>query len=178
MAKPTCDQRKAHPRFSLHTSNLRDRYFRHKASARVRALSFELSLDEWLGIVTAPCVFCGAEPAQRHFRRQYGRVRQRDYASAPFYYNTIDRIDVSQGYHALNCQSACLLCNRLRSDLDVGVFTKHVRSIVANLDHYGGLRESSATGQPGGGPPRPRVTTEVYTCPLPGPSPAQRCRTP
>ena len=146
MTKGTYDERKAHPRFSLYISNVRDRYCRHKASARVRRLAFELTFEEWLAIVTARCVFCGAKPAQRHFRRQYGRVRQRDYASAPFYFNTIDRLDVSQGYHAQNCQSACVLCNRLRSDLDVGAFTNHVRSIVAYLDHCGGLRESSATG--------------------------------
>jgi hypothetical protein len=128
------DGRKAHPRFSLHESNMRDRYFRHKASATQRGLAFELSLNEWRAIVTSACVFCGAEPSHRHYRRQYGRVHQRNYAAAPFFFNSIDRIDVEQGYYGSNCQAACVLCNRLRSDLAVEAFTRHVRAIVDHLD--------------------------------------------
>src|SRR5437879_1109368 len=71
----------------------------YERSAKQRGLSFSLSFSEFETLVKSECIFCGQTPAMG-----------------------VDRNDSRIGYvstpNVRNCQAACGLCNRMRSNLD------------------------------------------------------------
>ena len=74
-------------------------FARYQRQAKARHLSFSLSFSEFEILVKSECIFCGQTPAMG-----------------------VDRKDSRIGYvstpNVRNCQSACGLCNRMRSNLD------------------------------------------------------------
>ena len=70
-------------------------------------IPWELSLQEYVTLVTGECYYCGAQPSQQPkgaYMRTLGLKR-----------NGIDRVDNEIGYRADNCVSCCAVCNRDKS---------------------------------------------------------------
>lgn len=71
--------------------------------ARKRRLSFQLTHEDFLNLVTSNCYYCGAEPEQNiPAAKRYNGTRL---------VNGIDRVDNTKGYIKENCVSCCRKCN-------------------------------------------------------------------
>lgn len=78
---------------------LKDEFSSDRASARRRGLEWELSFDNWLAIISQPCVYGGCQGGLVSINRG------------------IDRKENDKGYVAGNCQACCWLHNRFKSDI-------------------------------------------------------------
>lgn len=93
----------------------------YKIHARSRGLSFDLSKEEVLILTQKPCYYCGTEKSNL-MKRPSG---------AQFSYNGIDRLDNTQGYRTANVVSCCKICNRMKNDLSVEEFLRHIVSVAS-----------------------------------------------
>jgi len=82
------------------------RYVKYRCSASDKGFEFTLTVECLLALVQQPCRYCGKTPA-----------------------HGIDRLDNTIGYHQANCAACCTQCNRMKSDLSVSKFLKHVQNI-------------------------------------------------
>lgn len=71
------------------------------------ALQWDVTLEEYIELVTAPCFYCGQVPNQVP---QGSWMRGTDLRR-----NGIDRVDNSRGYVMSNCVSCCGVCNRAKA---------------------------------------------------------------
>ena len=92
------------------------RYGAHRRGARIRNLNFDISLEQYIQIAYKPCNYCG-----KFFRKNT---------------NGIDRVDNNVGYVFENCVACCLVCNRMKNDLEKEEFFNHLLLI---LKHCGKL---------------------------------------
>jgi hypothetical protein len=97
-------------RFSYPTIDIYSREYRSKPNitigvgrrnAKVRGLSWELTLDQYSALVSSPCAYC---------ENKIGNVQTELGAG-------LDRIDNSLGYTTSNVVPCCGFCNKLRSDV-------------------------------------------------------------
>ena len=86
--------------------------------AKERGLEWDIDHDMFLGIVLAPCLYCG----ELHSNYSKG-----------FRSNGIDRIDNTKGYIRGNVAPCCKVCNSMKSKLSTDEFTNHIKRIV---DYY------------------------------------------
>ena len=102
------------------------RFAQYKASFRHRKqhLTFELSKEEFFGIIQKPCQYCGTSNSNKH---------QATNCNGPFVSNGIDRIDSNLGYTIKNCVPCCDVCNRMKSDHSLETFFLQVQKIADYL---------------------------------------------
>lgn len=85
-------------------------YFeRYKYDADRRGLEFKISYEEFMSIVSKPCIYC------------------KDYIETA--YNGVDRINNDIGYIFENCVTACSLCNLMKSNHTDVEFINHCKAI-------------------------------------------------
>jgi hypothetical protein len=72
---------------------------------------FNLTLDEFVDMATSKCTYCG----------------HRDLSKG---YNGVDRVDSSMAHIQGNCVACCWTCNRMKSDMDVHEWIRHMARIV------------------------------------------------
>jgi hypothetical protein len=95
------------------------RVFRgYKSGARRRGIAFELTEDEFVGLVAGDCFYCGHPPV--------ATIRR------TFTSNGIDRVDNDKPYTNKNCVPACARCNYMKGRMSVADFISHVRAILEN----------------------------------------------
>jgi 5-methylcytosine-specific restriction endonuclease McrA len=82
----------------------RQLYGKYRHRCKTRNVYFDLTLEQFIQITTAPCEYCAAPPTQR-------AVYNRKYA---YIYNGIDRKDNRGGYYFENCVPACGACNSIK----------------------------------------------------------------
>jgi hypothetical protein len=80
------------------------RYSLYKSSAIKRGKVFELSIEEFINMISSCCEYCGATPADTTHCR--GKLKH----NVPM--NGVDRVDNSIGYVIENCKPCCAQCNR------------------------------------------------------------------
>lgn len=85
--------------------------------------SWELSLDDFSKLIHSKCFYCGEEPSSDNIWNKSGKRTTQD---EEFLSNGIDRIDSSIGYTKDNCVPCCKICNRMKSDLSLEDFRKHI----------------------------------------------------
>lgn len=83
-----------------------------------------LSKDEWLVVVSSPCVYCGRT---RVNCRKALAVHAED-----FWYNGVDRMNSSLPYVTNNVQAACWPCNRMKSNMSHEDFLAHLDMIQSH----------------------------------------------
>lgn len=93
----------------------------YKRHAEERHHAWHLSKDEFAALIFQECHYCGAPPSQ--VARGAHRVL----------YNGIDRLDNAQGYVPGNVVTACGICNRWKSDMDLEAFLQHVQRICRKV---------------------------------------------
>lgn len=86
-------------------------YHSYKKQATKRGYFFDLSLDEFLNIVTEPfCAYCGCVP----YQYTYG-----------YLYLGVDRVDNDFGYNVYNCVPCCKECNTRKRNKSLLKFFLH-----------------------------------------------------
>lgn len=101
-------------------SNARRVFYQYRANARKRKLSFEITFEDFLRIVTRDCAYCGCAPAmEMNAPRSHGEFR----------YNGIDRTDRATGYIQGNIKPCCFRCNDCKGTLNEAQFLEAVKSI-------------------------------------------------
>lgn len=89
---------------------------RYKIGARRRGLSFELSREQFIGLIFEDCAYCGQPPS---------KVRGKEENNGKITCNGIDRVDNLIGYVDGNVVPACTECN----------LSKHIRGKDNFLSH-------------------------------------------
>lgn len=95
----------------------------YRKSARVRGYKFSLSKEEFVDIVTKPCIYCG-DSLQNELIK--------DNASGSFKYTGIDRYDNSIGYTIENSVPCCRVCNRIKTNMTTDTLHKHMLRMLDN----------------------------------------------
>ena len=95
----------------------------YEKNAKARSIPFELSLSLFVEITTLPCSYCGRQPEQIFYNKNW---------NGEYIYNGIDRVDSALGYLPENCVSCCKHCNVAKMGLSEIDFLKLVYSIY----HY------------------------------------------
>lgn len=101
-------------------------YYNYKQTAARKEIDFNLSLEEFIPLLSLNCVYCGRSPQLSIFSgsEKYKRKEKR------FAYNGIDRINNDLGYAVDNCITCCSNCNRAKSDLPLEDFLSWIQDIV------------------------------------------------
>ena len=91
------------------------KYKSHRKDAKRRNYAFNLTLNQFRGIVTQTCLYCG-------LTSEAGKL------------NGIDRIDNTKGYELNNCVPCCTKCNRMKLDHTVDQFHAQICKIYMHMD--------------------------------------------
>ena len=84
------------------------RYVKYKTDSKRRGLSFELTIEEFVKLISSPCVYCGESD------KKIG----------------IDRVDNTLPYTTNNSVPCCMVCNYMKKDMSKDMFLNHVRKIL------------------------------------------------
>lgn len=95
-------------------------YVQSQSGARQRNYFFDLSLEEFVKIVSSPCHYCGVEHSMETKFKKWENVT----------HNGMDRVDNTQGYVASNVVPCCKLCNRAKNSLPVEDFIEWLDRIA------------------------------------------------
>lgn len=93
--------------------------------AKIRNLSFELSLDSFLKLTSSECAYCGAKPC---------RVSIRKRTNGPWIYNGIDRVDNTLGYIPGNMVPCCYRCNSAKQNHTLANFFDWIHRIYSRKE--------------------------------------------
>lgn len=91
-------------------------------SAKDRGYAWELSLEQFIDLVTGPCVYCGT--ARDKVRKPNIGV------NGGFEYTGIDRVNNGEGYTLSNTVSCCWICNRAKHVLSSSEFQAWIDRLV------------------------------------------------
>lgn len=94
---------------------------RYKRQARDRGFKFDLNEKFFQRIISKNCHYCGKSPGQISYEKNF---------NGEYLYNGIDRIDSSKGYYPKNVVPCCKYCNRMKNDLSLNAFKKHIIKIA------------------------------------------------
>ena len=96
----------------------------YKSNAKNRALSFELSDEQFKELTTLACHYCNSPPTQISYstaaRTQESRKR------SAYVYNGVDRADNTKGYTVDNCVTCCGNCNKAKLDMSYQEFNEWI----------------------------------------------------
>lgn len=106
------------------TSALYNIYKGHyKNGAVSRGLTWELTDDQFINIISKNCHYCGAEPIEIQSLKRYNKT------ALPFMANGIDRVDPNKDYTIDNCVPCCIKCNRMKLNYSYKEFLSHINKI-------------------------------------------------
>lgn len=105
-------------------------YNNSKYGAKKRGHSFNLTIDQFLGLIIEDCHYCGEKPQKSTNKIMMTRGHINE---PPFYYNGIDRIDSKIGYEFDNCVPCCNICNYMKNTLSNDEFLDKVKQIYNHL---------------------------------------------
>lgn len=127
----------------------------YKHNAETRAISFDLTLDEFNEIITQPCAYCGTPPNVKNG----GHLEHRKRKDQPDLYTLgVDRIDSSKGYTKDNCVPCCTKCNLMKHKYSKEEFLEHVYKIANFNKGSETIPEGSTSQANGDGSGTPRNT--------------------
>lgn len=103
-------------------------YFRlAKSGAASRGLEFALTFEEYLGLVSQDCTYCGEAPKLRNTAGNPNRSKRYAYIM-----NGLDRVDSSKGYIRGNVVPCCWTCNERKKAMSVEEFLAWIRRVYAH----------------------------------------------
>lgn len=94
-------------------SNPEIRFESLKKSAMSRKKEVNLTYEDYLDIISLPCVYCGTLTLSG---------------------GGVDRVNSKKGYNINNCVSCCYICNSLKYFLNVEVFLKQCAKVAKHLE--------------------------------------------
>lgn len=96
----------------------------YKTRAKRKNLDFTLTEDDFVQIVTSPCLYCGTSAASETRRVHKNNIPML----------TVDRVDSSKGYVKGNCVPACKTCNIMKLSLPLHLWIEKMRVILDRWD--------------------------------------------
>lgn len=84
---------------------------------------WKLSPEQTIFLISQNCHYCGSPP---------NNVMSRGPAKG-LHYSGIDRINSNKGYITTNVVSCCIVCNRMKSNLNYGIFISHMNKICTKF---------------------------------------------
>lgn len=110
-------------------------FLKYKRTAIRRKLAFDLTYDEFLGLIAKNCVYCGIKPSQTVL------IGHRSLTRHPtFVYNGIDRVNNAIGYILSNCFSCCGRCNRAKGKSSHSEFLEYLKNLVSYRQRLTGAK--------------------------------------
>jgi hypothetical protein len=100
-----------------------------KEGGKSKEIAWNLTLEDYVSLVTGDCFYCGARPSQI----PKGRVMER----LGLLRNGIDRVDNTLGYEVGNCVSCCVVCNRDKRNSTQMEFVLHTEKRYLHLIKLG-----------------------------------------
>ena len=91
----------------------------YKRHAKNRGLIFELSYDEFAGLIQKPCHYCGLPPSNNKITKN----------CKGFLYSGIDRVDPMKGYISDNVIPCCNMCNKAKRDFTTQIFFEWINRV-------------------------------------------------
>lgn len=91
----------------------------YKEGASSRNILWNITNEQFLGLIKERCHYCGSEPS----------IRKHDYSSVRIPVNGIDSIDSSKDYSIDNCVTCCTKCNYMKSGYSKEEFLEHIDKI-------------------------------------------------
>lgn len=88
-------------------------------NAAERGLTVGLTLEQFKELTSLRCTYCG----------EFSRDKSTHTVVKSF--TGIDRIDNSRGYETGNCSPCCFMCNKLKGNLELGVWLAHMKKVIA-----------------------------------------------
>lgn len=116
------------PRISKSKENEWHLFIHYKGHARYKNRVFDLTYEQFKGIVHSNCFYCGEPPQVQQQLVKYSK----NSVLVPL--NSVDRIDSSKGYTIDNCVPCCKLCNQMKSNIDQETFLAQVEKIHSFKD--------------------------------------------
>ena len=92
------------------------------ANPNHRNIFWDLTFEQWSGLVQQKCHVCGSEPVLRE-----GKVHMIAGTRVPI--NGIDRVVNSKGYTLDNVRPCCSTCNYMKHKLNDDEFLAHIQKI-------------------------------------------------
>jgi hypothetical protein len=112
-----------HKKPDLRDIALGDLFRRYARSADRRGLTFELTLEQFRTVISAPCYYCGAPPSGRH----YSDWKRKSYE---LLYSGVDRADAAYGYALPNCRPCCSACNYAKGTMTATEYIEHCARVM------------------------------------------------
>jgi hypothetical protein len=95
-------------------------YVRYLNKAVTRGITWTLTPEQFIDIITKPCVYCGTDPDQAN---NPARMR----------HSGLDRVESHIGYTPDNCIAACSICRAMKGDLNASDFLEKIQKISRRL---------------------------------------------
>lgn len=96
-------------------------YLSYRRQARKRNIEFLLSQEEFIGITSKNCYYCGIEPMT---------ITKGEGTFGQYVHNGIDRMNSNIGYVLDNCVPCCWMCNRAKLDSSLDEFLSWIDRLV------------------------------------------------
>lgn len=94
-------------------------YRAYRSKAKRQAILFDLTYADFAALLTRPCFYCAAPPAQIS-KSSYDEAR----------YNGVDRFENNKGYVLGNVVSACGPCNRAKRDYPAAAYIERCKLVA------------------------------------------------
>jgi hypothetical protein len=98
-------------------------YSGYRTNANSRNISFELTKEIFISIVSKNCFYCGQEPIESQFSKSRNRTKIK------FLHNGVDRVNSKLGYTMENCVSCCSMCNLMKNKFSIEDFLSKIKQI-------------------------------------------------
>lgn len=121
-----CRKCKCRPHLDPMDVSKRTIYRAMRLKALCRNIEFDLTIQEFVELTSARCVYCGHEPSQRW-------SNSKDTRKGLYVYNGIDRVDNKKDYTLDNCVSCCKRCNSSKLDDDLKSFLIRIHNIYDKI---------------------------------------------
>ena len=93
--------------------------FGYKRHAKDRNISYNISENDFIKLLSKDCYYCGLIPSNiRKTKNHTG-----------FVYSGIDRVDSNKGYTKENCVACCEQCNKAKSNITKDEFAKWIKRV-------------------------------------------------
>ena len=92
-----------------------------KKKAEERKLSWNLTFDQFVNIITKECHYCSSPPFSNRFKRKEWNSSVK--------INGVDRKNNNIGYELKNCVPCCGICNRAKSSMSYKDFIDYIERI-------------------------------------------------
>jgi hypothetical protein len=113
-------------------------YVQTKTNSKNRNHNFDLTIEEFVNIISKNCFYCGDSPKKvtKKMLVTRGHINE-----PPIYYNGIDRMDSNLGYTTNNIVPCCSQCNYMKHTTGIDDFYKQIEKIY----NYSLLKKGSTT---------------------------------